>query len=47
MNFPGVLHNDAGVMAKIAAAKKYNKPVGGLPCPGLTGDAAKNILMPA
>ncbi len=29
MNFPGVLHGDAGLMAKIAAAKKAGKPVDG------------------
>lgn len=39
MNFPGVLHEDADVMAKIAAAKKYGKPVDGH-APGLRGEAA-------
>ncbi len=39
MNFPGVLMQDPEVMAKIAIAKKYNKPVDGH-APGLTGDAA-------
>ncbi len=29
MNFPGVLHGDASLMAKIAAAKKAGKPVDG------------------
>jgi adenine deaminase len=43
MNFPGVLHNDPDVMAKIAAAKKYNKPVDGH-APGLMGDAAKKYI---
>lgn len=43
MNFPGVLHNDPVVMAKIAAAKKYNKPVDGH-APGLMGDAAKKYI---
>lgn len=43
MNFPGVLHNDAGVMAKIAAARKNNKPVDGH-APGLRGDAAKKYI---
>ena len=43
MNFPGVLYNDAGVMAKIAAAAKYNKPVDGH-APGLRGDAAKKYI---
>jgi adenine deaminase len=36
MNYPGVLHQDAQVMAKIALAKKYNKPVDGH-APGLRG----------
>ncbi len=40
MNYPGVLHNDAEVMTKIAAAKKAGKPVDGH-APGLRGkDAA-------
>ena len=40
MNFPGVLHKDPEVMAKIAAAKKAGKPVDGH-APGLRGaDAA-------
>ncbi len=34
MNYPGVLNNDPAVMAKINAAKKYNKPVDGH-APGL------------
>jgi adenine deaminase len=37
MNFPGVLFDDAEVMKKIAAAKKYNKPVDGH-APGLKGN---------
>lgn len=40
MNFPGVLNNDKDVMAKIAASKKYEKPVDGH-APGLRGDDAK------
>jgi adenine deaminase len=40
MNFPGVLHADEAVLQKIAAAKKYNKPVDGH-APGLMGEAAK------
>ncbi|MEI7733958.1 MAG: adenine deaminase [Ferruginibacter sp.] len=40
MNFPGVLHKDPEVLAKIAAAKKYNKPVDGH-APGLSGEAAR------
>jgi adenine deaminase len=43
MNYPGVLYNDAEVLEKIAAAKKYNKPVDGH-APGLVGeDAIKYI----
>ena len=37
MNFPGVLHDDAEVLAKIAAAKEREKPVDGH-CPGLLGN---------
>ena len=40
MNFPGVLHRDEEVMAKIAFAKQYNKPVDGH-APGLRGDEAQ------
>ncbi len=40
MNFPGVLHGDPEVMAKIAAAHKLGKPVDGH-APGLTGEAAR------
>ncbi len=43
MNFPGVLHQDTDVMAKIAAAQKYNKPVDGH-APGLRGEAAKAYI---
>ena len=43
MNFPGVLQGDAEVMAKIAAAKKYNKPVDGH-APGLRGEDAKKYI---
>lgn len=39
MNFPGVLNDDPEVSAKIASAKKYNKPVDGH-APGLKGDSA-------
>ena len=39
MNFPGVLNGDPHVMAKIAAAKKRNKPVDGH-APGLRGAEA-------
>jgi len=43
MNFPGVLHRDPEVMAKIAAAHKFGKPVDGH-APGLRGDDAKNYI---
>ena len=43
MNFPGVLQEDDEVMKKIAAAKKYNKPVDGH-APGLRGEAAKKYI---
>lgn len=43
MNFPGVLFNDTEVMAKIASAKKYNKPVDGH-APGLRGEDAKKYI---
>ncbi|MFZ4059343.1 MAG: adenine deaminase [Ferruginibacter sp.] len=43
MNFPGVLFNDAEVMAKIASSKKYNKPVDGH-APGLRGADAKKYI---
>lgn len=39
MNFPGVLHSDPEVMAKIASARKYGKPVDGH-APGLRGETA-------
>ncbi|NIG51995.1 adenine deaminase [Chitinophaga sp. Cy-1792] len=43
MNFPGVLHKDPEVMAKIAAAKSMNKPVDGH-APGLRGEDARNYI---
>lgn len=43
MNFPGVLHNDAQVMAKIAAARRIGKPVDGH-APGLRGDDARRYF---
>jgi adenine deaminase len=43
MNFPGVLYGDAEVYKKIAAAKKYGKPVDGH-APGLRGDDAKKYI---
>lgn len=39
MNFPGVLQDDASVMAKLSSARKYNKPVDGH-APGLVGEQA-------
>jgi adenine deaminase len=43
MNFPGVLNQDEEVMKKIAASKKYNKPVDGH-APGLRGEFAKKYI---
>jgi len=43
MNFPGVLFEDKEVMAKIAVAKKYNKPIDGH-APGLTGEDARKYI---
>ena len=43
MNFSGVLQNDPEVMAKIAVARKYGKPIDGH-APGLTGDALKKYV---
>jgi adenine deaminase len=43
MNFPGVLNADEQVMQKIAAAKKYHKPVDGH-APGLRGEMAKKYI---
>jgi adenine deaminase len=43
MNFPGVLNADEEVLQKIAAAKKYNKPVDGH-APGLRGELAKKYI---
>ncbi|MEO6232140.1 MAG: adenine deaminase [Ferruginibacter sp.] len=43
MNFPGVLFGDSEVMQKIAAAKKYGKPVDGH-APGLRGADAKKYI---
>ena len=43
MNFPGVLNGDTGVMEKIAAAHRLNKPVDGH-APGLRGDDAKKYI---
>lgn len=43
MNFPGVLFNDEDVMAKLAIAKKYNKPIDGH-APGLKGEDADKYV---
>ena len=43
MNFPGVLQGDPEVMKKIAAAKKYHKPVDGH-APGLRGEEARHYI---
>jgi adenine deaminase len=43
MNFPGVLHGDAEVLAKIAAAKRLGKPVDGH-APGLRGEDARRYF---
>lgn len=40
MNFPGVLHNDQEVSAKLQAAKKLGKPIDGH-APGLRGEQAQ------
>ena len=43
MNYPGVLFEDAEVMAKIAIAKKYGKPIDGH-APGLMGEDARKYI---
>jgi len=43
MNFPGVLNGDEHVMAKLALARKYGKPIDGH-APGLTGDDARKYI---
>src|SRR5690348_941539 len=43
MNFPGVLHHNEEVEAKINSAKIYGKPVDGH-APGLRGEAAKKYI---
>lgn len=43
MNYPGVLHEDNEVLAKISSAKKYNKPVDGH-APGLRGEDARKYI---
>lgn len=43
MNFPGVLSGNDEVLAKIALAKKYNKPIDGH-APALRGDASQQYF---
>jgi adenine deaminase len=43
MNFPGVLHGDKDVLAKIALAQSYGKPVDGH-APGLRGEQARQYV---
>lgn len=43
MNYPGVIYKDAEVLAKIAVAKKHNKPVDGH-APGLKGEQARQYI---
>jgi len=43
MNFPGVLNEDVNVMAKLALARKYGKPVDGH-APGLMGEDARKYI---
>lgn len=43
MNFPGVLNDDAEVMAKIRLAKKYRKPIDGH-APGLRGASLEKYI---
>jgi adenine deaminase len=43
MNYPGVLHQDPEVMAKIALAQRLGKPIDGH-APGLRGQAARDYI---
>jgi adenine deaminase len=43
MNYPGVLNRDADVMAKLALAKAFDKPIDGH-APALVGDAAQQYI---
>ena len=43
MNYPGVLHDDPSVLAKLEVAKKHGKPIDGH-APGLTGSQALNYI---
>jgi len=44
MNFPGVLQGDSEVMKKLAAARKWGKPVDGH-APGLRGEMARKYIV--
>jgi adenine deaminase len=43
MNYPGVLHDDAAVLKKIAWAKHFKKPIDGH-APGLRGEAIEKYI---
>ncbi|MCB9302231.1 MAG: adenine deaminase [Lewinellaceae bacterium] len=43
MNYPGVLHEDAEVMAKLSAARQMGKPIDGH-APGLRGEDARRYF---
>lgn len=43
MNYPGVLHNDPEVMAKLDIARKFQKPIDGH-APGLKGEELKRYI---
>jgi adenine deaminase len=43
MNFPGVINGEHGILKKLAAAKKWNKPVDGH-APGLRGAGLKKYI---
>ncbi|WP_370390947.1 adenine deaminase [uncultured Winogradskyella sp.] len=43
MNYPGVIHNDAEALKKIAWAKHFNKPIDGH-APGLRGDSLSKYI---
>jgi adenine deaminase len=43
MNFPGVINGEHEVLKKLAAAKKWNKPIDGH-APGLRGDALQKYV---
>lgn len=43
MNYPGVLHQQPDVMAKLNCAKKHHKPIDGH-APGLTGENVKKYI---